>query len=143
LNDAGAEFLVVGAYAVIHYTEPRYTKDLDLWVRPSPDNAARVYQALAAFGAPLDTLSVDDLTNPTMVFQMGIEPVRVDILMGLPGLDFDESMAHALTSTFGGIPVHIMGLDQLIVAKRAAGRPQDLIDLDRLERAREAEGHDS
>ena len=85
-NDADVRYLVVGAYAVIHYTEPRYTKDLDIWVEPSQDNAVRVYRSLASFGAPMDNLGVDDLSNPDVVFQIGIEPNRIDTLMGLGDL---------------------------------------------------------
>jgi len=133
LNDAGAEFLIVGAYAVIHYTEPRYTKDLDLWVRPHADNAEKVLEALVEFGAPLHDLTRDDLCNPTLVFQMGIEPVRVDILMGLPGLDFEDAWNDAGETTFGGVPVRVMSRKHLIVAKRRAGRPQDLLDAEKLE----------
>ncbi len=135
LNDAGVEFLIVGAYAVIHYTEPRYTKDLDLWIRPQPENAEKVLQALTAFGAPRHGLTLNDLCDPAMVFQIGIEPVRVDILMGQPGLDFEDAWAEAGRTTFGGIPIRVLGRRHLIESKRRAGRPQDLLDVERLENA--------
>ena len=105
LNAADARYLIVGAYAVIYHTEPRYTKDIDIWVEPTVGNAARVHAALSRFGAPVDTLSVDDLTDPHLIYQVGIEPNRIDILMA----------------------------DDLITAKRAAGRLQDQLDLKRLE----------
>lgn len=142
LNDAGADYLIVGAYAVVHYTEPRYTKDLDLWVRAEPDNAERVYRALAEFGAPLHELSIDDLCTPGMVFQVGVEPVRVDILMGLPGLVFAEAWRGASEATFGGIPVRVLGIGHLLESKRRAGRPQDQLDVQSLERAAAMPGGD-
>jgi hypothetical protein len=80
LNEAGARYLIVGAYAVIYHSEPRYTKDLDIWTEPTPDNAGRVWNALVQFGAPLADLTIADLTNPDVVFQMGIEPNRIDII---------------------------------------------------------------
>jgi predicted nucleotidyltransferase len=137
LNDAGAEFLIVGAYAVIHYTEPRYTKDLDLWIRPSADNAERVHAALTEFGAPLDNLTTDDLCDPTLVFQIGLEPVRIDIFMGLPGLDFEEVWTAATKTTFGEIPIRVMSREHLIAVKTRAGRPQDLLDVEKLEETAE------
>lgn len=135
LNDAGADYLIVGAYAVVHYTEPRYTKDMDIWVRAEPDNAERVHRALAVFGAPLHDLTIDDLCTPGLVFQIGVEPVRVDILMGLPGLDFEDAWRAAGNATFGGVPVRVLGVTHLLESKRRAGRPQDLIDIERLDQA--------
>jgi hypothetical protein len=135
LNAAEARFLVVGAYAVIHHTDPRYTKDLDVWVEPEPGNAARVFEALATFGAPLAELTLADLCNPEMVFQIGIEPNRIDILMGLEGVSFFAAWEGSASSTYGGEPIRILGIQDLLVAKRAAGRPQDLLDVERLELA--------
>lgn len=80
---AEVRFLVVGAYAVIHYAELRYTKDLDVWVDPTPDNAMRVYKALASFGAPLQGVTRENFMDPGLVFQIGVEPSRVGVLMGL------------------------------------------------------------
>jgi hypothetical protein len=80
LNAARARYIVVGAYAVMHHTEPRYTKDLDVWVEPTPANARRVLEALRAFGAPTESLAVEDLCDPGVIYQIGVEPVRVDVL---------------------------------------------------------------
>jgi len=80
LNRHRVRYLIVGAYAVIHYTEPRYTKDLDIWVEPEIKNAKRVYEALKEFGAPLKDISVADFANKNLVYQIGVEPVRVDII---------------------------------------------------------------
>ena len=139
LSDAGADFLVVGAHAVMFYTVPRYTKDLDLWIRTSRANAERVYAALAVFGAPIADLSVEDLAAPGTTFQMGVEPNRIDVLTSLDGLRFDEAWARRTASTYGGIPIAILGFEDLVRNKRAVDRPQDRLDVDNLERARSQE----
>ena len=93
LYAAHAEFLVVGAHAVMFYTAPRYTKDLDVWVRPTAGNAARVHRALTAFGAPMSDLTNDDLARPGTIFQIGVAPNRVDILTSIEGVDFETAWA--------------------------------------------------
>jgi predicted nucleotidyltransferase len=135
-NAARVRFIVVGAYAVIHHTEPRYTKDLDVWVEPSPANARRVLSALRAFGAPTADLGVEDLCDPDIVYQIGVAPVRVDILTRVPGLRFATASRNAVRTKFDGVPIRVLSLSDAIRAKRAAGRPQDLLDLERLRRAR-------
>jgi hypothetical protein len=137
---AEARSIVVGAYAVIHHTEPRYTKDIDIWVEPTPDNAARVLSALRTFGAPILELRERDLCDPELVYQIGIEPNRVDLLTSIEGLRFDRAWAGAVQATYGGVPIRVLGLDDLLTAKRAAGRPQDLLDVTRLEAARRRSG---
>jgi hypothetical protein len=136
LNAAEARYLVVGAYAVVYYTEPRYTKDVDIWVEPTPENSRRVFAALAAFGAPLDNLRPEDLTQRDLIYQIGIEPNRIDILMDVGGVDFAEAYSRATVTTCGHVPIRLLALDDLIAAKRHAGRPQDLLDLTHLEQAR-------
>ena len=91
LSEAGAEFMVIGAYAVAVYGRPRATGDLDIWVRPIPENARKVWQALIAFGAPLDRISVEDLASADVVFQIGVAPNRIDILTTIGGVEFDEA----------------------------------------------------
>jgi len=135
-GDGGVRYLVVGGYAVMRYTEPRYTKDLELWVDPDPENASRVFAALKSFGAPLTELSPISFTDETMIFQIGVPPVRVDILMGVSGLAFGEAWGNRIESELGGEIVPILSLDDLIAAKRAAGRPADRADLKRLLRAK-------
>jgi hypothetical protein len=132
-NDADVRYLVVGAYAVIHYTEPRYTKDLDIWIEPSRRNAERARRALASFGAPVADLEIDDLCNPDLVFQIGIEPNRIDIIMGLGRLVFADAWGRAEQTTYGGIPIRILGIEDLVASKREADRPQDRFDIARLE----------
>ena len=136
LSAAGAEFLVVGAHAVMYYAAPRYTKDLDLWVRPSRPNAERVLAALGAFGAPLADLTVEDLAVPGTIFQIGMEPNRVDFLTHLEAVDFAEAWGRKVTTTYDGVPIHVLSLDDLLANKRAVDRPQDRADVERLEQAR-------
>lgn len=136
LNDEGAEYLVVGAYAVAYHARPRYTKDLDLWIRSDRENATRVHRALVRFGAPMEETSVADLTDPASILQIGVEPVRVDILTSLPGLSFEEAWAAGCVAHFGGQPVRVLGMDHLMIAKKRANRPQDRLDLRALEKVR-------
>ena len=134
LSDAGARFLVVGAYAVSFHSEPRATGDLDLWVDPTRDNAARVYRALASFGAPLTELSESDLSTPDVVFQIGIAPRRIDIMTSITGVDFEDAWPARTDATYGGVSFPIIGIDALMRNKQALGRPKDLVDLDLLRR---------
>jgi hypothetical protein len=133
LSDARADFIVVGAHAVMIYTEPRYTKDLDVWVRPTPENAVRVFQALGVFGAPLGDLRVEDMATEGVVFQIGIAPNRIDLLTAIDGVSFEEAWQRRRQSQYAGIPISLLSRDDLIRNKRATGRPQDLIDLAKLE----------
>ncbi len=129
LNSVEARYLLVGAYAVIYHTEPRYTKDVDVWVEPSADNAQKVYRALQNFGAPLGDLTVRDLVNPKMVFQM-VEPNRIDILTGVAGIDFQKAWSERCPDVYGGEKVNVLDLKSTIRAKKKAGRPRDRIDLE-------------
>ena len=116
-NDYQVRYLVVGGYAVIKYTEPRYTKDIDLWISTERDNAAAVYQALRAFGAPLADLTEDVFTQEGYFYQMGVPPVRVDILMSIPGLKFDEAWERRVTVDFGGVAAPFISKQDLIISK--------------------------
>ncbi len=134
LNAEGAEYLVVGAYAVGTYLPPRATGDFDIWVRPTPANAERVWRALISFGAPRRGLTVDDLSTPDIVFHFGVPPQRIDILTSITGLEFEEGWAGRTSAVFDKVPVSILGRDQLLKNKRATGRPKDKLDADELER---------
>ncbi len=127
------KYLIIGGYAVAKHAEPRYTKDLDIWINNSRENAERVFQALKEFGAPLTDITIEDFTISTLVFQIGIEPSRIDILMGLKELDFDQCWERRATSNIGEIELHFISLDDLIFNKRLAARPQDLRDVENLE----------
>ncbi|MCB2160689.1 hypothetical protein KQH40_01240 [bacterium] len=133
LNDTNVEYLVVGGYAVIQYGEPRFTKDLDIWISVDPDNAARVFSALKEFGAPLAGLTEQDFMEEGYFYQMGNPPMRVDILMGIPGVNFFEAWKRRNEFDFEGLTVPFISKADLVTAKRASGRPQDIIDADLLE----------
>jgi len=133
LSDAKIDFLLVGAYAVAAHGHPRATGDLDLWVRPDAETAPKVYRVLAEFGAPLHDLTVDDLATPGMVFQIGIEPSRIDILTAISGVAFDDAWENKLNIELDDIKLNIIGRDDLIVNKRACGRPKDIADAETLD----------
>jgi hypothetical protein len=133
---ADVRFLVVGAYALALHGLPRATGDLDVWIDPTPANARRAYGALRDFGAPLANLREEDLTNRDLVFQMGVAPVRIDVLMSISGVVFDEAWERRTETVFEGVRFPVIGLDDLIQNKRACGRPKDLVDLEILERQR-------
>lgn len=135
LHDAGAEFVVLGGHAVAFHGHPRATKDLDVLVRATPENAERVYRALAAFGAPLESLEVsqDDFTTYDGVLQIGLPPRRIDVINRATGIDFDEARAENLTFELDGRAIPVIGLRALLKNKRATARTQDLADVEALE----------
>ena len=139
LSDAEARFLVVGGYAVGVHGHPRATKDLDIWVEPSIENAERVIAALEAFVAPLGDLTAEDLATPGVGFMMGRPPSRIDILTRLVGVEFEAAWTRRVSRRFGNLECPVISLADLIVNKRAAGRPQDLADAAVLEQIRAAE----
>lgn len=134
-NDNSVRYLVIGGYALVQYAEPRFTKDLDLWVSTDLDNARAVFRALAEFGAPLNGLTEMDFTEEGYFYQMGVPPLRIDILMGIPGIQFEDAWQHRNELSFDELPVPFISRTDLIIAKRAAGRPQDLLDADALSNA--------
>lgn len=133
LSEANAEFLLVGAYALAVHGHPRATGDLDIWVRADSKNAPRVFQSLAAFGAPLDDLTIEDLSKPGVVFQIGVEPSRIVILTAISGVDFNRAWDRRVSIEMDGVCINVLGREDLIVNKRASGRPKDLVDADTLD----------
>ncbi|MFP4622631.1 MAG: hypothetical protein ACLFRX_00480 [Gemmatimonadota bacterium] len=133
LSDAGADFLVVGAHALAAHGIPRATGDLDLWIRPTPENARRVWSALERFGAPLDPLKLDDLSSPDIVFQIGVSPNRIDLLTSLTAVSFDEAWHKRIHVRVGDRDVPTIGKQDFLRNKRAVGRPRDLADVADLE----------
>jgi len=129
-NAQGVEYLVVGAHALAAHGHIRATKDLDVWVAPTPENAPRVIRALAAFGAPRHDLTEEDLTHPGLVFQIGVPPVRVDVITAIDGVTFEEAWPDRVATEYGGEPTLVLSAQHLIQNKKASGRPQDLADLD-------------
>lgn len=132
-NDNNVKYLVIGGYAFIQYAEPRYTKELDLWISTDTANARAVFRALRDFGAPLAGMTEQDFAEEGYFYQMGVPPVRVDILMGIPGLEFETAWANRVEVDFEGLTVSFISKEDLITAKRASGRPQDLNDADLLD----------
>lgn len=132
-NAAGVEYLIVGGYAVGQHGYPRATGDMDFWVRRSPENASRVLHALAAFGTPETLVTLDDLLDPEMVAQIGVEPNRIDILTDIDGVEFDDAYPDRVVVRLGDVDIPFVGLHHLIANKRATGRPEDAVDVMRLE----------
>ena len=132
-NAFEVEYLIVGGFAVMKYGEPRYTKDLDVWVHNSPQNSLRVVGALKQFGAPLehDGITAETFTDKQVVYQIGIAPVRIDILTEITGVEFPDAWRRRVASTFFGVPVHFISVDDLVTNKQALGRSSDLKDLKR------------
>lgn len=125
------DYLIVGGYAVMKYSEPRYTKDLDVWVHSSAENSRRIVEALRRFGAPLehDGITADTFTARQVVYQIGIAPVRIDILTEITGVKFEDAWPHRVSGTIFGVPVHFISREDLAVNKTALGRSSDLKDL--------------
>ena len=132
-NAHGVEFLIVGAYALAVHGHLRATKDLDVWVRPSAENAQRVFSALEAFGAAIDALSASDFTQLGTVVQLGVAPTRIDILTRIGDIRFEEAWLRRIEAKYGDQPVSVLSRRDLIAAKRAFGRLQDLADIEALE----------
>lgn len=133
LNAAGADYIVVGAYALAAHGLPRATGDMGVWVRPSTNNARRVHQALQRFGAPMDQIAVEDLSQPDVVFQLGVAPRRIDVLTSIDGVAFDDAWPRRVTVEVDGLPVPILSKQDFVANKRAVGRPKDLADIAWLE----------
>jgi hypothetical protein len=134
LNESGARYLLVGGYAVALHAQPRFTKDLDLWIGSDSANAIRVYEALRSFGAPLMNVTSRDLAEPGVVLQIGVAPNRVDLMTSIDGVAFEEAWEARGATRYADQEINVIGRAHLIQNKRASGRPQDLIDLQALER---------
>ena len=127
---ADVRFLIVGAYALALHGRPRATGDLDVWIDPTPDNASRVMRGLAAFGAPLADVTVDDFSRAGVTFQIGVVPGRIDILTELTGITFAEAWPGRMRRPFGDVDVDFIGRDAFIRNKKATGRAKDLGDIE-------------
>ena len=131
-NEHEVKYLIVGGFAVMVYSEPRYTKDLDVWVEVSPENAGKVFAALRNFGAPLEGITEEDFTEAGF-YQMGRPPARIDIMMSLDGIEFEAAWENRTAAEFRGVAVHFIGKNDLIKNKTLAGRHQDLADIEKIE----------
>jgi len=140
LSDEGAEYLVVGAHALAAHGVPRATGDLDLWVRPTSENARRVWRALETFGAPLHDLTLEDLSRPDVVFQIGVVPRRIDLLTSITGVSFQEAWDNRSFVEISEIDIPVLGRAELVRNKRAVGRTRDLADIEDLGDVSEEDG---
>lgn len=125
---ANVEFLLVGAYAMAAHGLPRATGDIDLWIRCSSENSARIIAALKRFGSPTANLSVADFETPGIVFQIGVAPRRVDVITTIDGIDFDTAWPDRVNAIIDGLRVNVIGKEHLLRNKLASGRPKDLAD---------------
>lgn len=135
-SEEEVRYLVVGGYAFAEHVEPRYTKDLDVWIERSEENADRVLAALRSFGAPLAELSKDDLTSPDTYYQIGLPPNRIDIITQLEEMDFGACWQRRKTVRMGELNIEYIGIDDLIENKERTGRLHDLADAEHLRTAR-------
>ena len=131
-NEEKVKYLIVGGYALIEYTEPRYTKDLDIWISPDPDNADKVFRALIKYGAPVSSMKPSDFTREGFFFTMGIAPNRIDIMFNLTGLTFAGAWERRKRALIGDIETNFLSRVDLIINKEAVGRKQDLADVEKL-----------
>jgi len=133
LNEFEVEYLIVGGFAVMKYGEPRYTKDLDVWIHNSQQNCIRVIGVLRKFGAPLDNdgITAETFSGKQVVYQIGIAPVRIDILTEITGVEFADAWKNRVPGTFFGLPAHFISRGDLEANKRALGRASDVKDLKR------------
>ena len=132
LNAQHVEYLIVGSFALALHGRPRVTGDIDMLVRPSPDNAQRVMKALAEFGMALPGISEADFAEPGQIIQLGYPPVRIDLITSISGVTWEEAWRGRVTGEMGGQPVCYLGLTEFIANKKASGRPKDLGDIDGL-----------
>jgi hypothetical protein len=141
LADAGVEFVIVGAYALAFHGAPRASGDIDLFVRPSPVNAGRLFDVLVRFGAPLHSAGVTpaDFAQPGAVYQIGLPPRRIDLLTEISGVTFDEAWTSRTTAEVEGRTVSFIGREALIRNKEASGRLKDVADVARLRKTRRAQ----
>ena len=128
LNANGVEYVVVGAFAVAWHGYPRFTADIDLFVRSSRANAELVVKALRDFGFGSLNGVADDLCRPDQILQLGVKPNRIDIITSIAGVSFDEAWNARIAGSIDGLPVLFLGREELIRNKESAGRPQDIAD---------------
>ncbi|KQC10037.1 MAG: hypothetical protein APR62_02205 [Smithella sp. SDB] len=131
-NGHKVEYMIVGAYALAFYGAPRFTAGIDIFVNPSPGNAKKILSALADFGFSSLNLTIEDFRKPNSVVQLGVPPVRIDIITSLTGVTWEDADKGKQEGLYGDVPVHFLGKEQYITNKRATGRKKDLADLESL-----------
>jgi hypothetical protein len=137
LNSRGVDYVIVGAQSLAFHGRPRHTGDLDILVRPTPDNARLLLTLLNQFGFEQSGFKETDFLQPKQIIQLGRPPSRIDLLTSISGVSTNEAFAGKISAMLDGIPVFILGKSALIRNKRAVGRPQDLADLAVLEEDRD------
>ncbi len=143
LSDQKVKFLLVGAYALAVHGFPPATMDIDIWVKPDPENARAVLKALRKFGAPLGDLTKNDLQKEGTIFQIGVAPRRIDIITAADGLAFNDAFERSLQVPIEGIQIHVPSMDDLIKNKRSTGRTKDLADAETLESLKKSKSSDT
>ena len=133
LNSRGVEYVIVGAHSLAFHARPRYTGDLDILVRPSPENAAKLVSLLHDFGFAKEDLAESDFTVPEQMIQLGRAPNRIDLLTSISGVTVEDAFSTRMSTELEGLPVFVLSKEALIRNKRAVGRPQDMADLEGLE----------
>lgn len=132
LNEHKVEYMIVGGYALAYHGAPRFTGDIDIFVHPSPENAKNILSALNDFGFGSLDLKIDDFQDPDSVVQLGVPPVRIDIITSISGVTWEEANVGKKRGVYGDVPVSFLGREQYITNKRASGRKKDLADLESL-----------
>ena len=129
LNVHRVEYMIVGGYALAFYGAPRYTGDIDVFIKPNEENAQRVLDALDEFGFGSIGLGKSDFTHPNKVVQLGVPPVRIDIITSISGVSWEDAYGGRVEGKYGDTPVFFIGLNEFIKNKRAIGRQKDLADI--------------
>ncbi len=132
LNAHKAEYIIVGAYALAFHGVPRFTGDMDILVKPDPKNAEKILAALEEFGFGSQDLTISDFQNPDKVVQLGVAPVRVDLITSLTGVTWQQANEGKVKGTYGDVPVYYLGRKEFISNKKALGRKKDLADIEAL-----------
>lgn len=131
-NEHKIEYMIVGAYALAYHGAPRFTGDIDIFVRPSAANAQKILSALADFGFGSLNLTINDFQHPDSVVQLGVPPVRIDIITSITGVSWEDADRGKMEGLYGDLPVYFLGREQYIANKRSIGRKKDLADLEYL-----------
>lgn len=132
LNSRDVDYLIVGGYALAFHGCPRFTGDIDIYIKPTRENAERVLSALGAFGFGGIGIGLDDLCTPEKVIQLGVPPVRIDLLTSISGVSVDQAFSDAVVGEYGDVQVYFLSRECLVTNKKASGRSKDLADLEAL-----------
>jgi predicted nucleotidyltransferase len=133
LNANEVEYLVIGAFALGFHGHPRFTGDIDFWVRNDLSNAEKVFKSIKEFGFPMSKLKTEDFTSDDFIFQMGFPPIRIDIITSVDGLEFDKSFKNKNEKLIEGLKINFINIEDFITNKKRVGRNKDLADLEGLD----------